>query len=132
MSGFRPRALPLAAAFLLAAAGCSSSAGKASPSSPASATSVAPSTPAAAAGPQIAISNFAFSPVNLTVHPGQTVTVTNRDAAAHTLTSTTGAVFDTGTIKPGATGTLTAPGKAGSYPYFCSIHQFMRGTLTVD
>jgi plastocyanin len=77
------------------------------------------------------IDNFAYSPANLTVHPGQTVTVVNHDSATHTLTAAGGSTFDTGAINPGKTATFTAPATAGTYPYVCSIHASMHGTLTV-
>jgi plastocyanin len=79
----------------------------------------------------ITIKNFAFSPNSITVTPGATVTVTNGDSVAHTVTSKTGA-FDTGDIQAGQSKTFTAPNKAGSYPYICTIHQYMAGTLTVS
>ncbi len=79
----------------------------------------------------ITIRNFAFSPSTLTVAPGATVTVTNMDQVAHTLTATKGG-FSTGTIEAGQSKTFTAPNTAGSYPYICSIHQYMSGTLTVS
>ena len=100
-----------------------------SPSSAATSTSTATSAPAGAS--QIIISNFAFSPADLSVTPGQTVTVVNKDSTAHTLTATNGKAFDTGDIAPAATATFTAPMTAGTYSYICTIHQFMRGTLTV-
>ena len=92
-------------------------------------TSTATSAPAGAS--QITISNFAFSPADLSVTPGQTVTVVNKDSTAHTLTATNGKAFDTGDIAPAATATFTAPMTAGTYSYICTIHQFMHGTLTV-
>ncbi|WP_255431312.1 cupredoxin domain-containing protein [Streptacidiphilus sp. PB12-B1b] len=75
------------------------------------------------------ISNFAFHPAALTVKPGEKVTVVNHDSTAHTVTD--GSVFNTGDVNSGATVTFTAPAKAGSYPYICTIHQFMHGTLNV-
>ena len=83
-----------------------------------------------AAAAQITIDNFAFSPANLIVHPGQSVTVVNHDSVTHTLTAA-GGKFDTGDINPGKSATFTAPATAGSYPYVCSIHASMHGTLTV-
>jgi plastocyanin len=80
----------------------------------------------------IVIDNFAFAPGTLTVKPGAKVTVTNKDTTTHTVTATTGKAFDTGNVAPGASGTFTAPTKPGSYPYICSIHPFMKGTLTVS
>jgi plastocyanin len=79
----------------------------------------------------IVIQNFAFSPKSLTVSPGATVTVTNHDNVAHTVTSSK-AGFDTGNINPGASATFTAPMTAGTYAYICSIHQYMNGTLIVS
>jgi plastocyanin len=78
----------------------------------------------------ITIKNFAFGPTSLTVAPGATVTVTNKDSVAHTITSSK-AGFDTGDIGPGQSKTFTAPKTPGSYPYICSIHQYMTGTIVV-
>ncbi|MFB7909834.1 cupredoxin domain-containing protein [Kitasatospora sp. NPDC056076] len=80
---------------------------------------------------RITIKNFAFQPATVTLRPGDTVTVTNQDSTAHTLTADDKS-FDTGTIAPGATATFTAPEKSGAHPYICTIHQFMHGTLTVS
>jgi plastocyanin len=77
------------------------------------------------------IQNFLFAPEGLTVAPGATVTVVNQDTANHTLTEKDHS-FDTGNIPGNATGTFTAPTKAGTYPYICAIHPFMTGTLTVS
>jgi plastocyanin len=78
----------------------------------------------------IVIDNFGFSPPVLTVSPGAQVTITNHDAATHTV-SATGNGFRTVVLPPHATTTLTAPSKAGSYSYMCDIHESMRGTLVV-
>ena len=141
---FRSARLPVAllGLLLLPLAGCSSSsnsnsssAGSGMPSAAASAMSgasgAASSAAAAVTGSQIVIDNFKFAPAALTVSPGQKVTVVNKDSTTHTLTATTGKAFDTGDIASGASATFTAPAKAGTYPYICSIHQFMTGTLTV-
>jgi plastocyanin len=79
----------------------------------------------------ITIQNFAFSPARLTVAAGATVTVTNKDQVAHTLTATKGG-FDTGEIAAGQSKSFTAPNNPGTYPYICSIHQYMSGTLVVS
>jgi plastocyanin len=97
---------------------------------------------------EITIQNFSYSPVDLTVPAGSTVTVHNADSVGHTLTSesapmafTAGAVagvsFDTGIIAPGATATFTIPATAPSgtvIPYFCAVHlQAMgEGQITVQ
>ncbi|MYS24539.1 cupredoxin domain-containing protein [Streptomyces sp. DvalAA-14] len=123
----RPHHLAVAlAGALITLTGCSSSSGG-SGSTAATASSGASG---AGGGSTIVINSFAFSPATLTVHPGVTVTVKNQDSTAHTATD--GSVFDTGTIGPGKSATFTAPKKPGTYSYICTIHQFMKGTLTVS
>jgi plastocyanin len=81
------------------------------------------------AGATVIIEDFAFDgPAS--VAPGATVTVKNEDAEAHTLTAEGAGGFDV-TIDPGASATFTAPTKAGSYPYHCTYHSNMHGTLIV-
>ena len=68
----------------------------------------------------------------MTVKTGEKVTVTNQDPAGHSLTSKTKGLFDTGKVDPsGGTATFTAPTTAGSYPFKCSFHPTMAGTLVV-
>jgi len=85
---------------------------------------------ALAADHAVAISGFAFSPPNVTVTVGDTVTWSNSDATAHTATADDGS-FDTGTIGANGTGTATFS-TAGSFPYHCKIHSSMTGTITVE
>ncbi|MFJ7281019.1 cupredoxin domain-containing protein [Kitasatospora sp. NPDC098663] len=86
---------------------------------------------ATSSGTRITIKNFQFQPTDLTVHPGQTVTVLNEDSTAHTVTANDKS-FDTKAIDGGATATFTAPSTPGRHPYICSIHQYMNATLTVS
>jgi plastocyanin len=79
----------------------------------------------------ITISNFMFTPMAVTVQPGSTISVTNKDSVTHHLMAI-GGTFDTGDIGPGKTVTFTAPKHRGTYGYICSIHQYMRGTITVS
>lgn len=80
----------------------------------------------------ITIKNFMFSPDSLTVAPGAVVTVRNEDSVTHTLTDKTDQnTFNTGPVGPNQAKTFKAPDKAGSYPFFCTIHQYMTGTLVV-
>jgi plastocyanin len=88
-------------------------------------------TPAShATGSKITISNFMFSPMALTVSPGATISVTNKDSTTHTLTATDGQ-FDTGNVTQNETKTFKAPIQAGTYHYICNIHQYMMGSITV-
>jgi plastocyanin len=110
-------------------AGCGGGSGSASG---ASAKPSGSSSQTTSAGPSTAvkISNFKFSPASLTVKQGAGVTVTNEDSAAHTVTADDGHSFDTGDLSQGATQTISVS-KPGSYPYHCTIHPFMHGTLVV-
>lgn len=77
------------------------------------------------------ISDFGYHPANLSVVVGTTVTFINHDQTAHTATSVTSPPkFDTGTLAPGQSKTITL-NSPGSYPYFCQFHAFMHGTMTV-
>lgn len=77
----------------------------------------------------ITISNFKYSSLS-PVTPGQKVTVVNKDSTAHTVTADSGDAFDV-TVPAGGHAIFAAPSKAGSYPYHCSFHPFMKATLTV-
>lgn len=77
----------------------------------------------------VIIKNFAFSGPS-SVGPGAQVTVTNDDSEAHTFTADGAGGFDV-KVDPGASATFTAPMKPGSYPYHCSFHSNMHGTLEV-
>jgi len=81
----------------------------------------------------ITIKNFAFKPAHATAKPGEHIVVKNEDSVAHTFTATGSASgkFNSGLILPGQSRTITAPSAAGSYPFFCTIHQFMTGVLAV-
>jgi plastocyanin len=78
-----------------------------------------------------AIEGFAFAPADIEVEVGQEITWTNNDSAPHTVTATSGADFDSGTMEEGATYTWKAT-KAGTIEYFCAIHPSMTGTITVN
>ncbi len=81
-------------------------------------------------GSEVRIDNFAFVPANLSVPTGTTVTWTNQDDVQHTVSSDDGTTFDSGAFSRGRTFQLAA-GPPGTYTYFCRIHPFMKGTLTV-
>lgn len=81
----------------------------------------------------ITMKDNSFSPASLTVAPGDTIMVMNAGNARHDLQddATKGKAFDSGDIEGGQEGTITAPDKAGEYPYVCTYHFGMNGTLTV-
>ncbi|MEV0634488.1 cupredoxin domain-containing protein [Streptomyces sp. NPDC050619] len=123
----------MAAALLLAPA-CGNGDDEPSPASPSptsSPTSPASPTSETAGAPRITMEDFAFSPDDPEVRPGEKVTVVNKDSAAHTVTATDGEGFDTGSIDGGESGTFTAPSEAGRYAFVCTFHPNMTGTLIV-
>jgi plastocyanin len=115
-----------AAALSIALAACGSSE-TTTPAAPATSDAAKPGPTAGA----VVIENFTYAGT-MTVKPGEKVTVTNKDAAPHTLTDKATKLFDTGKIEgSGGTGTFTAPAKAGTYPFGCTFHAQMAGTLVV-
>jgi plastocyanin len=83
----------------------------------------------AGAGNVVEISGFAYSPAELTITVGDTVTWTNLDAVEHTATATDGS-WDTGLLGEGESGsiTFTAP---GTFDYLCTPHPSMTGRIVV-
>lgn len=79
---------------------------------------------------EVKIDNFSFGPTALTVPVGTTVTWTNRDDIPHTVVSTEGA-FKSKVLDTDEKFSFTFS-KAGSYPYFCSIHPKMTGKVVVQ
>jgi len=85
------------------------------------------------AGPgtnEVFIQGMAFNPSTITVAAGTTVTWTNKDAIAHTVTSKT-KLFDSGSIASNGTFSYTFA-TAGTFSYYCSIHPSMIATVTVN
>jgi plastocyanin len=105
--------LLLAAA--LAAAPCAAFAGE---------TATAANAPAA-----VAIRNFQFVPAILTVAPGTTVTWTNDDNDAHSVTDR-GRVFRSGALDSKETFSYTFT-KPGAFTYSCTFHPMMVGKIIV-
>ena len=101
-----------------------------------------------APGFYITIQGRAFSPLELSVPPGGTVTVVNDDAMPHSVTSeaaagsfspggVAGVQFDTGQFMGTKTFTIPASTPNGTViPYYCSVHTSTMvtptGTIKVD
>nr|WP_279635258.1 cupredoxin family copper-binding protein [Paraburkholderia lacunae] len=82
----------------------------------------------------IVIEQMRFNPPVLTVHRGDRVVWVNRDLFPHTATAAataTPTAFDSHEIQPDASWSYVAR-QAGSYPYLCTLHTTMRGTLIVQ
>ena len=88
-------------------------------------------------GSSASTSGAGYEPPTVTVSPGASVIWDNQDNALHTATSgespTPDGKFDSGLIganqlsKP-----VTMPSEPGEYKYFCTLHPFLVGTVTVQ
>ncbi|MBX7132104.1 MAG: hypothetical protein K1X67_05425 [Fimbriimonadaceae bacterium] len=77
----------------------------------------------------VMIMDFAFSPANITIQPGDTVRWSNHDFVPHTATALNG-LFNSGTIFSGGTWSFTFT-TAGLANYRCNIHPHMTGSVNV-
>ena len=78
---------------------------------------------------QVTIDNFTFSPPELTVKVGDTVTWTNHDDIPHTVVSA--GKFRSKALDTDNSYSFTFA-SAGDYKYFCSLHPHMTGTIVVQ
>ncbi len=83
----------------------------------------------AALSEKVEIVDFAYDPDPVTIEEGGKVIWINEDSAPHTATAEDGS-FDTGTLEEGKLKSESFK-EAGSYPYICSIHPDMTGTVEV-
>ena len=87
------------------------------------------SAPASAQEIQITIDNFTFSPNELKLKVGDSVTWTNHDDIPHTVVSA--GKFRSKTMDTDDKFTFTFT-SAGDYKYFCSLHPHMTGMIKVE
>jgi len=83
-----------------------------------------------AANAAVNIDNFVFGPQTITVPVGATVTWTNKDDIPHTSVSTDG-VFKSKVLDTDEKFSYKFE-KAGTYPYYCTIHPKMTGKVVVQ
>jgi plastocyanin len=84
--------------------------------------------------------NPSYEPAPITVKVGDTIAVENKDTTPHTVTNgkdatdpNMGKLFDTSIINAGdSADVVTADLKPGEYPFFCSVHPYMTGSLKVQ
>jgi plastocyanin len=79
----------------------------------------------------IVIEDVAFTTPDVTVAVGGSVTFDNQDNQPHTATGQGSGAFNTDRIDAGDTATVTFD-EAGTFPFICSFHPFMKGTVTVE
>ena len=80
--------------------------------------------------------NSCFIPYHVTVSAGEEITWSNDDSAAHTVTSGTPSGgsdgnFDSGLFMAEGTFSVTLD-ESGEYPYYCMVHPWMIGNITVN
>lgn len=79
---------------------------------------------------EVKIKNFAFTPAEMKIKVGETVTWTNEDSAPHTATASDGS-FDSKNLSQGQSFSFTFD-KAGTYDYICSVHPSMKAKVIVE
>ncbi len=77
----------------------------------------------------VSIDNFTFSPAELTVKVGTTVTWKNQDDIPHTVVSA--GKFKSKALDSDDSYSFTFTA-AGDYKYFCSLHPHMTGMIKVE
>ena len=103
------------------------------PTTPQSETTV--SIPFGTSSPGCEENNRCYSPYNAFVTVGGTVTWSNDDTAAHTITGGTpsngpSGIFDSSLLMAGSSFSHTFD-TAGNYDYFCMVHPWQQGIITV-
>jgi plastocyanin len=88
-------------------------------------------TPAVATSSDVTVDVIAsgYSPQDLVITAGSSVTWVNTDSAPHTATERHGA-WDTGNLDKGESKTITFD-QPGTYGYVCVYHLYMKARLTV-
>ncbi len=79
---------------------------------------------------QVIMTNRSYDPQEITVKVGDTVTWVNQDAPKHDVVADNGE-FKSSLFDKGQSFSFTFT-KAGTYPYHCSIHPGMTGTVIVQ
>jgi plastocyanin len=78
---------------------------------------------------KVTIDNFTFTPAEVKVKVGDTVTWSNHDDIPHTVVSA--GKFRSKTMDTDGSFSFTFTA-AGDYKYFCSLHPHMTGTIKVE
>ena len=81
-----------------------------------------------------------YDPDELTVKKGDEITVNNADTMPHTVTNgesgsdpNSGKLFDTSIINGGDSAEIdTSAVDAGAHPFYCMVHPYMTGSLTIE
>jgi plastocyanin len=94
------------------------------------------SLPEGSGAPGCEETNECYIPFNVSISAGEEITWSNDDSAAHTVTSGSPSDgpdgnFDSGLFMAGGTFSVTLD-ESGEYPYFCMVHPWMLGNISVN
>ena len=93
------------------------------------------SLPAGSGVPGCDDTNECYIPYHVIVSAGEEITWSNDDSAAHTVTSglpgASDGIFDSSIFTAGDIFSVTLD-ESGEYPYFCMVHPWMIGNITVN
>ena len=91
------------------------------------------SSDAPAADGAVQIADFAFDPVDVTVPAGTAITWTNTDGSPHSIQDDSGMDLfpESDDLETSDTFSFTYA-EPGTYAYICGIHNYMRGSVTVQ
>jgi len=84
----------------------------------------------ASASARVTIQAVKYSPETIEVTKGQTVEWDNKDLTPHTVTSANDGEINSGSIEADASWSHTFT-EVGTFPYYCTFHQEMKGTIIV-
>jgi LPXTG-motif cell wall-anchored protein len=114
----------------MAGGATTTSASSATTTTPTVESDAAPEVKTAKRGTTVAIADFTYTPPELHVKPGTTVTWTNDGPSDHTVTADDSS-YDSSTMGVGATFSHTYD-TVGTYHYICAFHEDMTGDVVVS
>lgn len=79
----------------------------------------------------VRIIDFAFEPATITIKPGTTVVWTNEGPTEHNTVSKKGKVWESNIMEKGDVYSYRFE-KSGEFPYWCTLHPSMLGTVVVE
>ncbi len=93
------------------------------------------SIPVGSGAPGCDETNECYIPFNVSVSAGEEITWSNDDTAPHTVTTgppgSPDGIFDSGMLMAGDTFSVTLD-ESGEYPYYCMVHPWMIGNISVN
>jgi plastocyanin len=76
------------------------------------------------------VATWGYTPADLTIGPGESITWINSGAQGHTATADDGTTFDTDVIPPDQSKSVAFP-NPGTFTYHCQLYPSMKGSISV-